>query len=95
MEGEARQIILEIEDGSKLPTDRFLKDIINLIKQKVKDNDWTTRVKVNNATDYDLTDYDTDYGPDSDGDTDFDDNSSDYNEKDKRTTTPTTVEQRQ
>ena len=74
VEGEARQIVIEIEAGSSLPHDDFLDDVVSDVRACVSDNNWAVPTNVENESDYGLTDYvDTDYGPGSDGVTDYDD----------------------
>ncbi len=74
IEGERRQITLEIEPGSALPNDTFLDDVIAGVKAVVEQHQWTTPLNVDGLSDYGISDYiDTDYGPDADGATDYDD----------------------
>ncbi len=74
IDGEKRQITLEIEAGSKLPSDTFLDDVIAEIRSCVAENTWATPLAVRGESDYGITDYvDTDYGPNNDGITDYDD----------------------
>ncbi len=87
IEGERRQITIEIEEGSKLPNDAFIKDIVSDIKDYIKSSEWKANLDVKNATDYGLTDYDiTDY--ETDDTTDYDetdyetDDTTDYNDTD-------------
>lgn len=92
IEGERRQITIEIEEGSKLPSDAFIKDIVSDIKDYIKSNEWKANLDVKNASDYGLTDLDvtdnetddttdyddTDYDPDDTSDDDNDDDDTDY-----------------
>ena len=48
VDGERRQIILEIEPGSKLPTEGFLNEIAEEVRVSVNLNDWSTPVELNN-----------------------------------------------
>ncbi len=74
IEGERRQITLQIEPGSALPNDTFLDDVIAGVKAVVEQHQWTTPLNVDGLSDYGISDYiDTDYGPDADGATDYDD----------------------
>lgn len=74
VEGEVRQITLEVEPGSSLPNDTFLDDVIADIRNCVSSNDWTTPLVVEGESDYGMSDYvDTDYGVGNDGFTDYDD----------------------
>lgn len=86
IEGERRQITLEIEPGSSLPNDAFLADVITDIRDAVNQHDWSTPLVVEGESDFGITDYiDTDYGEGNDGytdydDTDYNDGQSDYND---------------
>lgn len=84
IEGERRQITIEIEPGSSLPNDTFLDDVANQVRAAVNAHDWTAPINMNDVTIYDDTDYgpnndgitdyrDTDYGPNNDGVTDYTD----------------------
>ena len=74
IEGERRQITIEIEAGSKLPHDAFLDEVVSDVRDCVNENNWNVPMDVENESDYGITDYvDTDYGPDNDGVTDYDD----------------------
>lgn len=74
VEGEGRQITLEIEPGSSLPSEAFLNEVVEGIRICISTNDWTTPVVVEGESDYGMTDYvDTDYGVGNDGFTDYDD----------------------
>lgn len=95
IEGERRQITLEIEPGSSLPNGTFLDDVIADIRDAVNRHDWSTPLVVEGESDFGIADYvdtdygegndgrtdygDTDYGPDNDGVTDYDD-TTDYGE---------------
>ena len=79
IEGERRQITLEIESGSSLPNNDFLDDVISDIRDVVSKHDWSTPLVVEGESDFGISDYiDTDYGINSDGVTDFFDNDSNY-----------------
>ena len=78
VEGERRQITIEIEPGSALPSDAFLDEVVADVKSTDygPENDGVTDYGAD--TDYGpnndgVTDYgaDTDYGPDNDGVTDY------------------------
>ena len=74
IEGERRQIVIEIEPGSALPSSTFLADVAADVQACVSANQWQSPVDVRGESDYGLTDYvDTDYGPNSDGVTDYND----------------------
>ncbi len=73
-DGKGRQITLEIEPGSQLPTEEFLDEVIADIKECIGQNQWHSPIEITGESDYGLTDYaDTDYGPENDGVTDYDD----------------------
>ena len=72
VEGEPRQITIEIEAGSKLPNQTFLDDVVADVRSCVSANAWNVPTDVQNESDYGITDYvDTDYGPNSDGVTNY------------------------
>ena len=74
IEGERRQIVIEIEPGSALPSSTFLADVAADVQACVSANHWQSPVDVRGESDYGLADYvDTDYGPNSDGVTDYND----------------------
>ena len=74
VEGERRQITIEIEAGSQMPHETFLDEVVSDVRDCVSANRWAAPLNVENESDYGLTDYvDTDYGPDNDGFTDYDD----------------------
>jgi len=74
VEGERRQITIEIEAGSQMPHETFLDEVVSDVRDCVSANRWAAPLNVENESDYGLTDYvDTDYGPNSDGVTDYDD----------------------
>lgn len=72
VEGEARQIVIEIEDGSMLPSDDFLDDVVADVQYCVSTNNWSSNINVEGESNYGVTNYDdTDYGTNSDGVTDY------------------------
>ena len=74
IEGENRQIVIEIETGSALPDDAFLEEIITDVRSCVSSHNWSSPVDMRGESDYGMADYvDTDYGPDNDGVTDYND----------------------
>ena len=74
VEGESRQITIEIEVGSKIPNDTFIDEVVAEVKNYVNTHDWSSPIALEGNTDYGITDYvDTDYGPDNDGVTDYND----------------------
>ena len=80
-DGSAREITLEIEAGSVLPEENFLKNIVAGIQEYTSAQNLTSPVNVNGESNYGWSDYgDTDYGPDNDGVTDY--NDTDYNDTD-------------
>lgn len=74
VEGEKRQVIIEIEEGSVIPYTSFVDDVVSEVKVTVDTHKWQNQIDLRNETDYGITSYiDTDYGPDSDGFTDYND----------------------
>ncbi len=74
IEGERRQITIEIEAGSKVPHDAFLDEVVSDVRDCVNANNWNVPMDVENESDYGITDYvDTDYGPNNDGVTNYTD----------------------
>lgn len=74
IEGEPRQVTIEIESGSRLPSDTFLDDVVAEVRTAVSNNDWTVPVSTKAPAGSGITDYvDTDYGPNNDGVTDYND----------------------
>lgn len=74
IESGARQITIEIEPGSQLPSDTFLDEVITGIRDCVSSNNWQAPLDVENESDYGMENYvDTDYGPENDGATNYDD----------------------
>lgn len=72
VEGERRQITIEIEPGSVLPSDAFLDEVVADVKSTVAEHSWQAPLDIENESDYGITDYvDTDYGPENDGVTDY------------------------
>lgn len=72
-DGENREITLEIEEGSSLPHDAFMDEIVADVRTCVGTNQWTAPLNVENESQYGLEDYvDTDYGPNNDGVTNYD-----------------------
>ncbi len=58
IEGENRKITIELEEGSKLPSEAFIKDIVSDIRDYIKSNEWNTLLDVKDGSDYGLTDDD-------------------------------------
>ena len=74
VEGENRQITLEVARGSSLPADDFLSDIVEQVQTYTAAQQLSSPVEVDGESNYGWTDYaDTDYGPDNDGVTDYND----------------------
>ena len=84
IEGENRQIVIEVEKGSAIPDQEFLNEIVADVQGYVSTMQLTSDIDIEGATDYTATDYgpnadgatgydDTDYGPNADGVTDYDD----------------------
>ena len=72
VEGENRQITLEVARGSSLPADDFLSDIVEQVQTYTAAQQLSSPVEVDGESNYGWTDYaDTDYGPDNDGVTDY------------------------
>jgi hypothetical protein len=86
IEGEARQITIEITKGSKLPYDQFIEEVVAEVRKSVEDNNWKAPLGVKNDSDFGLADYnDKDYhsSDDDDDDTDEDDIDDDDNDTDE------------
>ena len=76
IDGSKRQIVIEIEAGSALPSDTFLDEVVADVRSCVSSHNWHGPVDLQGERHYDVTDYgydDTDYGPNNDGVTDYDD----------------------
>ena len=74
IEGENRQITIEIEAGSSLPHDGFLEEVAADVRECVNSHHWHSPVDVEGESSYGMTEYhDTDYGPNNDGVTNYDD----------------------
>lgn len=84
-EGSDRQLTLEIERGSQLPSETFIDDIIAEVKTNINTHNWAVPMDVYNESDYGMTEFvDTDYGETNDGVTDYndaDDGKTDYDDK--------------
>lgn len=77
VEGEGNVIDLEVEEGSSLPANDFLRNIVLDTQTYMKGQQASASMQVVGASNYGWTDYaDSDYGPDNDGVTDY--NDSDY-----------------
>ena len=74
VDGQGRQIVLEIETGSSMPYDGFMDEVVDDVRTCVGEKHWEAPFDVVNESDYGITDYvDTDYGPNNDGVTDYND----------------------
>ncbi len=86
VEGQPRQITIEIEAGSTLPHVDFLSEVAADVQACVNSNNWHSALSIEGESVYGISDYvDTDYGPDNDGVTDFgttDYGATDYAEND-------------
>ena len=78
VEGEGPQTIgIEVEKGSSLPTNDFLRNIVQDSQSYIVGQQMSVPTEVTGTSNYGWTDYsDSDYGPDNDGVTDY--NDSDY-----------------
>lgn len=78
VEGDNRQITIEIEAGSKVPYETFLEEVVADVEECVNTNAWDVPVEVDeeSETDYEDTDYDAQDKKDAqqkDGTSDYDD----------------------
>ena len=72
VEGEGNTIDLEVEDGSSLPANDFLKNIVSDSQTYVIGQNKTASMQVTGSSNYGWTNYsDSDYGPENDGVTDY------------------------
>ena len=72
------QVVIEIEEGSKVPNDKFLTNVIESARSVISENKWEVPVDVNGESSYGITNYqDTDYGTGNDGDTNYADDKDD------------------
>ena len=81
IDGSKRQIVIEIEAGSALPSDTFLDEVVADVRSCVSSHNWHDPVDLQGERHYDVTDYgydDTDYGPNNDGVTDYGYDDTDY-----------------
>ncbi len=88
VEGEGRQITLEIEKGSQLPSNAFLEEMVADIKDYVNVNALKVPINLVGESDYGMEYNDTDYGTGNDGVTDYDtnDDNNDSNDSDDNDT---------
>lgn len=74
VDGNMRQITIEVEKGSYMPSDTFLDEVMAEVKTNVETNNWKAPIDLVGESDYGYTDYvDTDYGINNDGYTDYND----------------------
>jgi len=83
VEGEPRQIILEIEPGSAIPGAHFVDYVVKEVQKTIDENSWQTPLNLDGVSDYGSTDYAaanpgtdtnydaTDYSTGSNGVTDY------------------------
>lgn len=80
VEGDNRQITIEIEAGSKVPYETFLEEVVADVEECVNTNAWDVPVEVDEESE---TDYeDTDYDEQDKTDAQQKDGTSDYDETD-------------
>lgn len=84
IEGEGRKISIEFEEGSTMPNDTFLKDIVSDVRNLVKSKGWKAPLFLKNGTDYGYSNYkDSDYDDSKyDNDSDYSDADSKYDDSD-------------
>ena len=74
VEGEGNKIVIEVEDGSRVPSENFLSGIVYDTETYLRGQGTVAAIAVEGESAYGWTDYgDSDYGPDNDGITDYDD----------------------
>ncbi len=74
VEGEKRQVQIELSDGSHVPAHNFLNDIVEGADAFAYNNQVNAAFALSGTTDYGWSYYDdTDYGPSNDGYTDYGD----------------------
>ena len=56
VEGERRQITIEIEPGSALPSDAFLDEVVADVKSTVAEHSWQAPLDIENESDYGIAD---------------------------------------
>ncbi len=72
VDGSTRKITIEVEEGSRIPSDNFLSELAEDVRANVSQNQWKAPIEVQNDAVKDEPDYvDTDYGTDADGVTDY------------------------
>ena len=74
IDGEKRQITIEIETGSRIPHDDFLDEVVDDVQECVNSHSWNSPAEPAGETRHAQPRYDdTDYGPNNDGVTDYGD----------------------
>ena len=76
VEGQNRQITIEIERGSQLPDAAFLDNVVAGVQEYVAAMKLSSNIQLTGQTDYHIYENHTDYGPYNDGITDY--NNTDY-----------------
>ena len=72
IDGEKRQITIEIETGSRIPHDDFLDEVVDDVQECVNSHSWNSPAEPAGETRHAQPRYDdTDYGPNNDGVTDY------------------------
>ena len=72
IDGEKRQITIEIETGSRIPHDDFLDEVVDDVQECVNSRSWHSPAEPAGETGHAEPRYDdTDYGPNNDGVTDY------------------------
>ncbi len=92
VDGERKQITIEIEKGSKIPNDQFINEIAGSVKEYLNEARLEHNVHIPRIGDsdyYDISDYmsdyrDTDYDTTDFDDTDYDGIDTDYDDSDYR-----------
>ena len=74
VEGDGNNITIEVEDGSRVPSENFLSGVVAGVYTYTNGQKVKAKVNVEGESRYGWSEYgDSDYGPDNDGVTDYDD----------------------
>lgn len=74
VEGDGNNITIEVEDGSRVPSENFLSGVVAGVYKYTNGQKVNAKVNVEGESRYGWSEYgDSDYGPDNDGVTDYDD----------------------
>lgn len=74
VEGDGNNITIEVEDGSRVPSENFLSGVVAGVYKYTNGQKIDAKVNVEGESRYGWSEYgDSDYGPDNDGVTDYDD----------------------